>query len=650
MADPQYSDIPAGAQIVSAPDAGSNPAQQYSDLPRGAQVVQPSTSGQTAAQSDENLTPEQYQALPPDQQKAFDQRIRGQRSVLDPAIGFVKGAGDTIGGAISAASKLMHKIPGVGETLAPEAGIVAADKTRESATQPTNFMQKVGYGGEALTEFMLGDEALKGMSLAKKLGQVSKVMSLFEESPRLMKAAQLGAAALRQGTVQGAQTLAKTGGDVGEAAKEGAEMGAASGVLGGAGSVVGGLLEKGGKAAGTVETLGKVAEAAPTKEEVTEGAKNAVDTAKQTMHNKFEAGVQDLKERLGDAAIPHADTKIAETAKELITPPEPAEHGLVAAAKSAAGDRLDKPVTALLKKAAAQEGDAWKAGDLIDFRQAVRKLADTYPPGDPNARALYKLLPSVDDSLGKLASVSGDDTAKADYAALRKDYKDKIKFFQPSGKLEDKVAYQTANALRGGGKDDIGNYILSGGNTRAKVDALQELLGPEGTKQIGKNVFSTMVADSKANPANLVKSWNRLPEEARTTLFDTSVGEDAIKQLMTDTKSAAHIQQLMRAGVAGSAGAVGASLGGFFGHTGIGTLLGLVIGEGSGGFANGRKLLDYVANHPAVWKSLGIAGKVAEAGSSASGQALGTVVKQQAGRGLANVLQGASQPMAGDNQ
>jgi len=629
MADPTAVPIPQGATIGSVP------------IPEGATIGdEQSTSGQPAAP-----------------QAPFLERM-GQ--------GIASGAAETVAGL----GKIGSHIPGVNyasEKLGDALGLPklgpdqnpydtvekSVQHNKEQATN--NTAGRIGYGGETLTEFFLGDEALKGLSLADKLKAASGVAQVFEKSPKLMKAVQIGAdamknypkateivgEAMRQGAVQGTQTLAKTGGDVGEAAKEGATMAGTSGVLGAVGAGAGSLLEKGGKAAQTVETLGKVAEAAPSKEEVTEGAKNAVDSAKQSMHTKFEAGIQDLTERLGDKEVPHADSPIAATAKELIKAPEPAEHGLVAAAKEAAGERIDKPVKALLDKAAAQEGQAWKVNDLVDFRQAVRKLADSYPPGDPNARTLYKLLPSVDDTLGKLADQSGDTAAKSDYEALRKDYKDKIKYFTPSGKPEDRIAYATANVLRTGTKEDIGKYLMSG-DARAKVKALTGLLGDDGAKQIGKTVFSNMVEDAGANPANLVKSWTKLPEEARNSLFDTTVGEKAINDLMTDTQSAARIQQLMRATVAGG---VGGSLGALS-HSGLGTLLGLAIGEGGGGFASGRKVLDYVANHPAVWKSLGLAGKAAKAAESGTGQALGTVIKQQAGRGLSSVMQGASQPLS----
>jgi len=634
MATPTPQPIDISAGLVPKQDAGSG-----IDLSAG---LDQSTSGQPAAP-----------------QAPFLERM-GQ--------GIASGAAETVAGL----GKIGSHIPGtsyVSEKLGDALGLPklgpdqnpydtvekSVQHNKEQATN--NTAGRIGYGGETLTEFLLGDEALKGLSLADKLKAASGVAQMFEKSPKLMKAVQIGAdamknypkateivgEAMRQGAVQGTQTLAKTGGDVDEAAKEGATMAGTSGVLGAVGAGAGSLLEKGGKAAQTVETLGKVAEAAPSKEEVTEGAKNAVDAAKQSMHTKFEAGIQDLTERLGDKEVPHADSPIAATAKELIKAPEPAEHGLVAAAKEAAGERMDKPVKALLDKAAAQEGQAWKVNDLVDFRQAVRKLADSYPPGDPNARTLYKLLPSVDDTLGKLADQSGDTAAKSDYAALRKDYKNKIKYFTPSGKPEDRIAYATANVLRTGTKEDIGKYLMSG-DARAKVKALTGLLGDDGAKDIGKNVFSTMLEDAspngRLNPTALVQKWAKLPNEAKNSLFDSKIGDTAIQQLMQDTKSAAQVQRLMRLGVLSAiSGPIAHPIG-----AGVGTLLGLTI-EG-GGFEGGRKMLDYVANHPAVWKSLGLAGKVAKAAESGTGQALGTVIKQQAGRGLSSVMQGASQPLS----
>jgi hypothetical protein len=650
MADPQIPNLPAGAQ-VGQPVQADTPIQ---GLPPGAivgaAVQQDTPAGQSSASGQ------------PEQSGVGERLAQGAASGMAETLTGLGKIGSHIPGANWMAEKVgdvlgLPKLPeGTDPYKAVEKG---TEHARQEATSTT--AGKIGYGGEGLTEFLLGDEALKGLSIGDRLLHASQVAKVLEKFPRVMEAIQVGAdaakahpvatkiiaEAARQGTVQGAQTLAKTGGDVGEAAKEGAEMAGTSGVLGAAGAGVGKVLKGAGKAAETVGTLGKVAEAAPSKEEVAESAKTAVDTAKQSMHNRFEAGINDLTERLGDKEIPHTDSPIATTAKELIKAPEPAEHGLVAAAKEAAGERIDKPVKALLDKAASQEGQAWKVNDLVDFRQAVRKLADSYEPGDPNARTLYKLLPAVDDTLGKLAETSGDKTAKADYAALRADYKDKIKYFTPSGKPEDKVAYAMTNVLRGGTKEDVGRYLLSG-DSRSKVKALTGLLGDEGTKEIGKNVFGTLLEDAspngKLNPTALVQKWTKLPTEAKNALFDSKIGDTAIQQLMQDAGTAAQVQRLTRMGLL-------AGIGGTFAHpvgAGIGTLLGLTM-EG-GGFEGGRKMLDYVANHPAVWKSLGLiskAGKVAELPGAATA---GTVIKQQAGRGLANILNGASQPLAEENQ
>ena len=49
-------------------------------------------------------------------------------------------------------------------------------------------------------------------------------------------------------------------------------------------------------------------------------------------------------------------------------------------------------------------------------------------------------------------------------------------------------------------------------------------------------------------------------------------------------------------------------------HVGLGTLVGMVAGEGGGmgGIAQGRKMLDWIANNPKIWKMWAGIGKVAE--------------------------------------
>ena len=124
------------------------------------------------------------------------------------ATGFVKGAGDTVSGV----SHLIHKIPVVGETLAPEQGITSLDQ-RDVAN---GTAEMAGKGIEGIAEFATGDEALEGLSkasklvaLAKKYPAIAEVLNIASKNKMLErlittapKAAVVGGA---QGLVKGAQ-------------------------------------------------------------------------------------------------------------------------------------------------------------------------------------------------------------------------------------------------------------------------------------------------------------------------------------------------------------------------------------------------------------------------------------------------------------
>ena len=107
--------------------------------------------------------------------------------------------------------------------------------------------EKIGGGLETIGEFLIGDEALKGLSLADRFGLSAKVAQIAQQSPRLAKALEMGMNAVRQGTVTGTQ------GAVGAAAEgqpiaPAAAAGAAGGTLGAlGGEVVGAGLTKAGE-------------------------------------------------------------------------------------------------------------------------------------------------------------------------------------------------------------------------------------------------------------------------------------------------------------------------------------------------------------------------------------------------------------------
>jgi len=210
----------------------------------------------------------------------------------------------------------------------------------------------IGYGGEVLTEFLLGDAALKALPLAEKLSHVSSVVKIFEKSPRIMRAVQSGAdlakletylnpnelefltkspvirrlvtagtEALRLGTVQAAQTGVKTG-DVKEAAKAGGEMGLVSAALGIPTSLAGGLAERAGKLGKTLETAKKgVSEA----EAVAKGAEAIKEPEVSAIGTTLRETPKPLIEAPAAGVVPE-HKEIASVAAQAVNKTEDAMH------------------------------------------------------------------------------------------------------------------------------------------------------------------------------------------------------------------------------------------------------------------------------------------------------------------------------------
>src|ERR1700689_3729906 len=140
--------------------------QQIQGLPPGATVGQP-------VQQDTHIQglPEGASVGQPVQQDTPASTESGQDESTDKTgaaglaqyaenvgVGAAKGLESTTEGI----GRLIQKIPGIGDKIIPQEGLAAENK---QAT-PQGSDQMVGYAGENLAEFMLGDEALKGLSMA----------------------------------------------------------------------------------------------------------------------------------------------------------------------------------------------------------------------------------------------------------------------------------------------------------------------------------------------------------------------------------------------------------------------------------------------------------------------------------------------------
>lgn len=129
--------------------------------------------------------------------------------------GIAKGAVDTMRGTANTMG---------GEGTAERIGIP------DVSTAPSGLSEKIGKGAESVLEFMLGEEALKGLSLGEKLEKIAPAVKAMEAHPNLAKV--LGSA-LRGAAIGGGQGAVKAEGQ-GQDVLKGAGFGALAGAAGGA--------------------------------------------------------------------------------------------------------------------------------------------------------------------------------------------------------------------------------------------------------------------------------------------------------------------------------------------------------------------------------------------------------------------------------
>jgi hypothetical protein len=147
------------------------------------------------------------------------------------ALNLLSGVGT---GVEKTAAGLDRAVRGNGPLSGPE------EQLQLDAARPTKGLQSVGEFGENVGEFFSGEELLglvgRGLQGAEKLKAATQAAQLLEKHPMIAKLVKIGQNAIRQGTIAGAQTYAKTGGDAGAAIATGLEAGAAGGAIEGAGA------------------------------------------------------------------------------------------------------------------------------------------------------------------------------------------------------------------------------------------------------------------------------------------------------------------------------------------------------------------------------------------------------------------------------
>src|ERR1700682_1665045 len=125
-------------------------------------------------------------------QGVADQMARGAGRI---GTGIAKGSAETIHTVGNFLNQHLG-IPMPQEILHPEL---------EGGTQAKNAGESAGKFGEAIGEFVPGDEAVKGLSIGERLGMTQKIMKWATEHTFVAKALAVGMNALQTGTVGGTQ-------------------------------------------------------------------------------------------------------------------------------------------------------------------------------------------------------------------------------------------------------------------------------------------------------------------------------------------------------------------------------------------------------------------------------------------------------------
>jgi len=231
--------------------------------------------------------------------------------------GAIKGFKETTRGTVELADKAANWINrklGTSELHAP---VPFQGQDLEGKT-PTESLSK---GAEGMAEFLLGDEALKGMTLVEQAKHLGDAGRILEKSPKLAKAVEIGANALRQGTVGGAQTLAH-GGTGQEALTTGAVIGATDVSLEGLGQGVKtfkNYITRGKQAEEIGQNLVKGLTEGATPEQVAQTVSKNLDAVEQKMYADYDRGMQDISQQGQSVPVKIAGSPLQNTAKELLS-------------------------------------------------------------------------------------------------------------------------------------------------------------------------------------------------------------------------------------------------------------------------------------------------------------------------------------------
>lgn len=134
-------------------------------------------------------------------------------------------------GLVQSAGETIQSLPWVGKKIISPEAMQAEREYFKPGSPAEEYGKTTGDIAEPILEFVMGDEALKDLAIADKIGIASKIAKIAQDSPYIGKLLQHGVNAAREGTVGAVEAKAK-GASLPDALKTGAEIGGASLALG----------------------------------------------------------------------------------------------------------------------------------------------------------------------------------------------------------------------------------------------------------------------------------------------------------------------------------------------------------------------------------------------------------------------------------
>lgn len=452
-----------------------------------------------------------------------------------------------------------------------------------------------GEAAENLGEFFSGEELLgmlgkvgDGMGLADKLKSVTGLAQMVEKYPMLAKLLKIGSSAAKQGTVAGAQTLAKTG-DPAAGATAASEAAAGGTVLDTLGA---------GATAARTAMRGVPAEVAPAVEKTVAGVKIPVapEAAVAAASPTAQASSRAYGQLARDAIAPHLEA--LNSAPKLTEDTLATTHDLTGAA-----DRMQQKVLNPLYDTL-NTATGGKFRTLNSEVQQAQKAARSGMPADVDA---YR------NKLAEMDNLLDNETG----GAVPKNYVQKIK-----------AAWTQSYML-----DDLGDMWdrnLNGAPGASKVSQEQRGLNGNGlmadiqraVKIHGRDRIETALGPGRLENFEDIARWNQTNAKRRAF----NIGLQEVASNMPEGK-AALAEKAKTAGRAVAPHIIAGAVGGAVGHaTGIGGWEGMAAGEV--GYAAVQKALNAIKMNPQIGKNFMFA---LESGATAKkyGPFIATMIQKQ---------------------